>query len=131
MSNGPSNDDACPTIGQFIRCLVDNHVCRREQVPIFRGDENEDGPLLTRLVGPSGFIPDISIFPDDEPATPSTIDYFCRRLGVDRTKVHIDGPSGRIRVDVVSERVLPEVPATITPITSAAGHSRRRARQKR
>ena len=131
MAQSGSNEDPCPTIGHLKACLLARHGCRLEDVALFIGADNEDGPRLVRMVGPSGFIPDVTIYPDSEPATPSTIDYFCRTLGVSRVKVHLDGPAGRLRVDVISERVLPFAPAAVLPITGASGTRRRRKKPSR
>lgn len=130
MAQSGSDNDPCPTIGHLKTCLVAKHGCRLEDVALFIGADNEDGPRLVRMIGPSGgFIPDATIYPDGEPATASTIDYFCRTLGVARARLHLDGPAGRVRVDVISERVLPPVPASVRQITSASGVGRKRKKR--
>jgi hypothetical protein len=116
----------CPTNAELKRCLVENHGCHVEDVPLFKGQDNEEGPHLRRMIGPSGFIPNLDIFPDNEPATPSTIDYFCRTLGVSKALVHLNGPTGTVKVELRSERA--ERPNNVRPIRGSDGRRSRKSR---
>jgi hypothetical protein len=87
-----------PTIGALKQCLQQNHGCTIERKPLFRGSDNEDGPMLVRMNGPRGFVPNVDEYRDDEEATPSIVDYFCRRLGLEPADVAINGPSGIVSI---------------------------------
>jgi hypothetical protein len=99
-----------PTIGELKRCLQNApHNCRIVTTPLFKGADNEDGPFLVRMVSPSGgFVPNLDDYRDEEEATPSIVDYFCRRLGLKHSDVKIDGPTGPVSVKPPSDPPPPD-----------------------
>lgn len=98
MGSSDPSQGSRPTIGELKHCLQRHHKCRIERKPLFKGSDNEDGPLLTTMYGPGGHVPNVDEFPDEDEATPSIVDYFCRRLGLDQDKVHLNGPTGPVSV---------------------------------
>ena len=94
-----------PTNRELKRCLQQRHGCTVDERPIFSGSENEDGPILRRMLSPTGgFVPNLDDYPDDEEASPSTVDYFCRRLGLNPNDVHLNGPGGAVSVRAPSPK---------------------------
>jgi hypothetical protein len=120
------------TNGDLKRHLMAEHGCAVEDCePLFKGADNQDGPLLHRMVGPKGgSVPNIDDFPDHEEVKPSTLDYFCRRLGLEPENVCLDGPGGLMTAALPSVRAA-KAANKVRPITSAAGHRRATRPKKR
>ncbi len=127
MARTEPQSKPCPKIADLKRCLLTRHGCRIEEHALFKGADNEDAPRLLRMIGPGGgFIPDVDTYPDGDEATPSTVDYFCRILGVPRADVHIDSPQGLVRVELPSHAQEASVVRKIHPITGSGGSRKKR-----
>lgn len=96
-----------PTIGELKRCLRADHKCVITAVPLFPGNDNADGPLLEKIVNVQSdkSVPIEGL--DDEEASPSFVEYICRRLGLDVKDVHLSCSGGPVSVQTPTAPVVP------------------------
>ena len=143
-SSSPTPPPAPPKMKVFIDHLIADFGCkiqtRPDPRPIFKGADNEDGPLLQgpphppRLVSPSGgFISNIITYDDDEDVGPSLFQHFCDRLGLDPSEVRPKGPDCHVSTRPLAA-ARPKPPKGYRlPITRADGgrrHEQKKSKKK-